>query len=484
MNWNRTALLLFLLWSASTWGQSNKTYFIDLSNVNDYNLNPPPTPNGRSLPQFNHTTPDGILTVDASAGYPVLYACMIPDIGVSNWGFKCDPKAYPIPFPPGAIYLEISTSDRSSSVLDVALNLNPFLLSPDLSTILYVQIGGDGAQTCTSSAGVFIPIGNNAFYFDTVNPSEVDVHCTSPIVGIFAQNDGGSIALIQNAQVTVSHESSLHLSLSLSKSTVYPDKAGGDNTVIVTARLNSDSGEDVSGKVLNFIATPQQNSGGHNHGGQRPVGTFDNSSCVIEAGTCSVVFSASEFGGTETISASVDDDQSLQASEDLTVQVPNLVNLDDGPQALFGVLSTTIYNLIGSLDDHPSNHWLDPSTQVRIFGVAYDFYNELHGKLQLNDMSLKQGGFFDIGPHIPPSRGGPFPYWTGPSHSLHRVGHSVDVNRCAISVIPNNPHQGSCPPGWVEVPQLDEFEDLCHRWGGFIVNEGPIHCQFSERGQQ
>lgn len=80
------------------------------------------------------------------------------------------------------------------------------------------------------------------------------------------------------------------------------------------------------------------------------------------------------------------------------------------------------------------------------------------------------GGLFDIGP--------PYGSFWNPPHQLHRVGRSVDIDRCAQSTIQNNPNlQGGCPSGWVKVPQ-DKLGDICEKYKGTLANEATNHCEF------
>ncbi|MBI4654014.1 MAG: hypothetical protein HY752_03360 [Nitrospirae bacterium] len=77
---------------------------------------------------------------------------------------------------------------------------------------------------------------------------------------------------------------------------------------------------------------------------------------------------------------------------------------------------------------------------------------------------------FDIGPPI-----GSF--WS-PPHKSHRKGTSVDIDRCAKSAVSENPNpQGICPEGWIKVDKT-RIKNLCEKYGGHLVDEPPIHCEF------
>ncbi len=280
-------------------------------------------------------------------------------------------------------------------------------------------------------------------------------------------------------QVTVIKQS---FSVTLAKSEVYPAKTSGDNRTTVRAQINgggTQNGAGLGGKLIQFTSLPIELSGGHKHTGIRPIGTFNPPSCMTDdSGSCSVDYYASEVAGTETISAILNGNPIQQDSKDLTVKVPDLADMSGAVLAFFGVTGDQIYDLVGQLGSHPSNHFLNASSQLAIFGVAYDFQNEFHARLGLNDMSLESGGLFDIGPTIqfPSGR-----FWDTP-HKLHREGTGIDIAKCASSTVENNSNNGvGCDPGFVKVPKL-RFGRICRTWGGHLEAEPQIHCEFKPKG--
>lgn len=261
------------------------------------------------------------------------------------------------------------------------------------------------------------------------------------------------------------------LSMTLSQTDVYPAKTSGDNRVIVTVRVTSSNGADVSGQLIQFSSDPQELSGGHNHSGGRPTGTFSQSSCTTGPdGTCSVVYSASEVGGIEKITGVIAGNSPQQASQMLNVKVPSLVDLSGNLPLGLGAN----FRLTGSLAAHPSNHFLTSPALIATSAVVDDFLDEFQATLGLNDMSLEGGGLFDVGPTVKHPE---WELWQTP-HGLHREGRSVDVDQCALSTIANNPNrQGSCDSGWITVPK-PRFKEICELWGGSLVIESTIHCEF------
>ncbi|MCB0412050.1 MAG: hypothetical protein KDD22_05955 [Bdellovibrionales bacterium] len=256
------------------------------------------------------------------------------------------------------------------------------------------------------------------------------------------------------------------LAMTVSKMSVYPAKTIDDNKVDVTVRVTSSNGANVSGKFIQFFSTPQEFSGGHDHSGGRPTGNFDYSGCTTGSdGTCSVTYFASEIGGIEKITATLAGNPPQQASKNINVQVPSLVDFED----LAGVLNGTLLRLTGQTSSHATGHFLNSDNSADVIGIAKDIYVRYQASVGFNDMSLLNGGLFDIGPPI-----GTF--WRRP-HGLHRVGKSVDIDHCAISVVTENTNQkGDCPVGYVKLSKI-KIANACQKNNGYLINEGPIHCE-------
>jgi hypothetical protein len=105
----------------------------------------------------------------------------------------------------------------------------------------------------------------------------------------------------------------------------------------------------------------------------------------------------------------------------LQISVPSLFDLGgDGPN----------YLLVGQLNWHPSNHYGTLTAVTNLPLIADDYKTQFYGqnaipdaeKLNYNDMSLINGGKFDINSvrTVPPN-------WTNTHHEEHREGKNCDV---------------------------------------------------------
>lgn len=152
-----------------------------------------------------------------------------------------------------------------------------------------------------------------------------------------------------------------------------------------------------------------------------------------------------------------------KAEKKLSVQVSGLILLpEDGPPLLTWRSTGKIPGL------HTDNHWGTSHTKITMQLVARDSFETFGATLGINDMSLPQGGLFDIAGD-----------WR-PDHNWHRVGTSVDVDRTAC-VDPTL--QGACQ----KTQSVDRIliGKLCTARGqGFLARERkvppPIHCEFRQ----
>lgn len=332
------------------------------------------------------------------------------------------------------------------------------------ATVLYLKQDWSnfsyGGIEITSSAGndIIVPLANGSPITVTAPPGQTLSSISIVSYGPQTISAGWFAPIILIPSITFSGVATQSkLAITLSKSSVYPNNTSGDNETFVTAHLANGDSTPISGKAIQFSAIANELSGGHNHSGGRPIGDFDSSSCTTGAdGTCSVSFSASEVGGVETITGTLNGDPTVTRSSDVTVAVANLYELADNP---------TKYRLTGQTGTHSANHFYSGSG-FNIVGVAFDFVDEYDATLGINDMSLPSGGLFDIHED-----------WNKP-HSLHREGRSADIDQCALSNIDDNPNdQGTCPNGWVKVPR-QRITEICENNNGHIIQEATIHCEF------
>ncbi len=207
-----------------------------------------------------------------------------------------------------------------------------------------------------------------------------------------------------------------------------------DNTVWPT--LPSDSHDDTavvipqvtnpappSGCLVNFDVEPVS-SQGHPHGihPKDKAGKI-TTSCTIPEGmiTCdsAVQYTAPEISGEEKITATLKDTEE-KVSKSIFIMVPDL-----GP-----LFSLQFYRLTGQTGDHPDNHYGTNDTIFNIQGMAQDYFDLCdedicNETLGINDMSLIWGGLFDVDGNWNSATG----------HGLHRGGKSVDIDRCAQTLV-------------------------------------------------
>ncbi len=214
--------------------------------------------------------------------------------------------------------------------------------------------------------------------------------------------------------------------------------------------------------------------GGHLHPStQRPTGTFlaprlggglDNVHCTIETlneegmGSCEVPFHSGELSGVETIVGKALDFADAQTSGTIRL-LPELKNFRDLPSEL--------YRFVGQIAGrHIDNHWATPATIANTTLMAADYFAANKAVLQINDMSLKWGGLFDIDAD-----------WLVP-HKAHRQGTSVDVDRLAC--VSSNPSDPGADCSTTKAIPVKVFKELCTGRHGTRADEGTHHCEFVE----
>lgn len=162
---------------------------------------------------------------------------------------------------------------------------------------------------------------------------------------------------------------------------------------------------------------------------------------------------ASQAAGQYLVVAKLVADTTVQDSVNLSVRVPDLVE--------FGAGNSWILTGTTSHDgqNHLSNHWCMPSMRDSLTSALDAFFDwtgtpEGGGsaiRLGVNDMSLETGGSFDIQGR-----------WNfNSSHSFHRVGLSVDIDRSGMNS-----------------RQLDELTAIIANRGGVRYPERTIHYGF------
>jgi hypothetical protein len=152
-------------------------------------------------------------------------------------------------------------------------------------------------------------------------------------------------------------------------------------------------------------------SGGHQHQGG-PVGSVNPPSQVLGPNypqNQSYIITAPEVCGAIVVTNHYSDgDDRLSI---LAVRVPGLVAFTGDPHIV----------LTGSTSTHGQNHYCLPDLQTMLRALANRFFRKFSRKLFVNDMSLVDGGLFDI-------KGD----WNTP-HKTHRDGRRVDINSTSMS---------------------------------------------------
>ncbi|MGH9788516.1 MAG: hypothetical protein ACRD4U_07435, partial [Candidatus Acidiferrales bacterium] len=140
-------------------------------------------------------------------------------------------------------------------------------------------------------------------------------------------------------------------------------------------------------------------------------------------GRFTTTYTASVFGGAETIRAT--STANATGSANLDVQVAGLTALGAGGS----------YALIGATASHPNNHFGTLTFNARLSNLAAAYHNEFPelDVIGINDMSLVRGGLFDIDV-----------FWQ-PPHDQHRLGINADV-RASVTPPPGG-QPPACGPG-------------------------------------
>jgi hypothetical protein len=253
-----------------------------------------------------------------------------------------------------------------------------------------MSASGMGVKTPRRFLGVKTPVGRSVL-------SAAD----------FVSNDEWGVG-----RVTIRKEFTLNVAVDPQR--VRPVGTGGNNksTVTITARMN---GKPLPGVPVQLMARPVQNSGGHIHDGDRPVGSFSVKSGKTGGdGKFVSIYTASQFGGIERI---------IVTAAGVTDSVADTVKVD----SLVQFSGAGDYSLTGSTDSHPNNHYLVSQNAISDLISAADSFAvkdwNTTGTMRLNDMSLPWGGLFDIDIN-----------WTTP-HRAHRIGKSVDIENIVLDQI-------------------------------------------------
>lgn len=171
-----------------------------------------------------------------------------------------------------------------------------------------------------------------------------------------------------------------------------------------------------AGKQIRLGIEAVPNDGGHTHGGSKPLGSLETTEVSTGSdGRATVRYLVSEAAGRYIITAKGQDNVlPFVFADTVTVGVGGLVSLrDDSPH----------YRMVGAgADKHPSRHNAAPAMREALDELASYFFGEFGQQIGYNDLSLPQGGKFDIDGAWAPNR-----------HCSHRRGTDVDVQTRLMS---------------------------------------------------
>lgn len=238
-------------------------------------------------------------------------------------------------------------------------------------------------------------------------------------------NPGGVLALVSDTQnlcisrcvsgFTCTGDRTLTLTPAPNQTPPDPRPKGaegkdGKSTLELIARVMEGS-TPKAGVAVGFKVDADYASGGHaGHSGTRPTGTVPASGVTDANGEFKFKFKASEFAGTETITATCTECSNKTATALVKVKVPDLVELSADPA------TPARYKLIGSTGKHAANHFFTTDAKEALKSMLSNFAEFNWGVVGVNDASLIWGGRFDIAGA-----------WGG-SHHEHRDGQEVDIS--------------------------------------------------------
>lgn len=163
----------------------------------------------------------------------------------------------------------------------------------------------------------------------------------------------------------------------------------------------------VPDRTVTLSLTPNEGTAGHLHIGGKSPGRLSRTVVPTGSGVARVRYFAPVASGPVTIRGT--SEQAAEALDSIRVKVPGLVPLGAG----------TAYARVGSPGDHAGRYTGTPAFVAALQALASAFHQTYSppadSLLGFNDMSLPQGGIFDLNNT-----------WAG-EHAEHRVGTNVDM---------------------------------------------------------
>ncbi|NIR73609.1 MAG: hypothetical protein GWN99_00610 [Gemmatimonadetes bacterium] len=190
------------------------------------------------------------------------------------------------------------------------------------------------------------------------------------------------------------------------KSSVAPTNAGSDETEIEleVKVLDEDDNALQNRQVeLTLEAVPQ--TGGHLHAPpttEAARGKLSKTTVNTGSGVVKVKYQSGSASGDRKIRGTSED--AADGEQTITVGVPGLVAMPTG----------TTYNLIGDCSTHDGCHYATEGMRDALRALADSFYARYERRVEYNDISLVQGGIFDLDNDY------------SPAHDEHRRGTDCD----------------------------------------------------------
>jgi hypothetical protein len=234
----------------------------------------------------------------------------------------------------------------------------------------------------------------------------------------FAAITGHGESVIPQAQTNISPTSLVQTDFTVRPSVTSSRLGASVETIPLTATCTDSSGQPVAG--CNFVLSLERIpfTGGHDHdSANRPVGSFSPPSGLTDAnGKLETIYTAPEISGIvkATVSGtSPNGGPTMPGSATIGVQINGLAPLG----------SNVNYDLIGMTVSHSDNHYGLQGFNSCLRTLAKRYAATYPGsKLAYNDMSLINGGLFDISGA-----------WSRP-HGSHRFGNDGDLDISSVPV--------------------------------------------------
>jgi|GEM_PF-5478032 len=237
--------------------------------------------------------------------------------------------------------------------------------------------------------------------------------------------------------IVINVEKQRRIILSLNPTGIQPEQET-DVSVVVLDRNNN--------RVPNYPVTlqafapqyqgePCYDCGGHSHDTNRPIGDFLSSTgnpigSTIQGSTglngdFIVRYRVTKFGGIETIRAWGTQEPNVNDEERLTVFVPGFTFLpDDNNYIKIGGTNSHLGPPVSSTTDN--NHYGTFGTIQAISTIASTYRQNDGERLLINDISLPNGGGFDI--YGAWNRDIDSPGCLQRGHCTHRIGRNADIS--------------------------------------------------------